>query len=315
MAHAIKTALITGGNGNLGRLTAERLLARGVKVVKFDIPGTEPLQLHENESVVIGDMRDTDALKRVLEEHQPDTIYHLASLLSGSSEADRQSAWEINATGSFQLLQLAVDHRVSRFFFAGTTASYGDNLAEPLPETFEQWPQNFYGATKVAVERIGVFYKFMHNLDFRVLRFPLVLSPFAPPTAVTAFPSHAFRAAMKGESFTFPISADNGMSTLFLDDVISSIINYVDAPREKLTQHAYNVHAFHLTTQMVIDAIKARYPDFDYDFKINETVESLIGNWPNVVIDDNARKDWGWSPDYDMQKSAERMFELISELN
>jgi len=39
-----ETVLITGGNGNLGRLVAERLQQGAARVVKFDIPGTEPAQ-------------------------------------------------------------------------------------------------------------------------------------------------------------------------------------------------------------------------------------------------------------------------------
>jgi len=311
MVNEIKTALLTGGNGNLGRLVAAQLLERGVKVIKFDIPGTEPAELHANETVVIGDMRDQDTLKRLLADHQPDTIYHLASLLSGSSAADHQAAWDINATGSFNLLQLSIEHKINRFFFASTNASYGGKVEDPLPETFEQWPENIYGATKVAVERLGVFFKQTHGLDFRVLRFPLVISPFAPPTAVTAFPSHAFRAAVRGESFTFPVDAQCGMSTIFLDDVISSIVDYTHAPREKLSMHAYNLHAYHLTTQMVIDEILKSYPDFKFDYKINNTVQSLIDNWPNVVIDETARNDWGCQPKYDFTRSASKMFEMM----
>lgn len=311
MTNEIKTALLTGGNGNLGRLVAEKLLDRGVKVIKFDIPGTEPAQTHANETVVIGDMRDQDALGRLLSDHKPDTIYHLASLLSGSSAADHQAAWDINATGSFNLLQLAMEHKINRFFFASTNASYGGKVSDPLPEDFEQWPENIYGATKVAVERLGVFFKQTHGLDFRILRFPLVISPFAPTTAVTAFPSHAFGAAMRGEPFTFPVDAECGMSTIFLEDVISSIVDYTHAPREKLTMHAYNLHAYHLTTQMVIDEILKRYPDFKYDFDINTTVKSLIDAWPNVLVDKTARDDWGWKPKYDFASSASRMFEMM----
>lgn len=312
MTNEIKTALITGGNGNLGRLVATQLLERGVRVIKFDIPGTEPKQLHDNESVVIGDMRDQAALQALLQEHKPDTIYHLASLLSGSSAADHQAAWDINATGSFNLLQLAAKHKIDRFFFASTNASYGGKVLDPLPESFEQWPENIYGATKVAVERLGVFYKQTHGLDFRILRFPLVISPFAPTTAVTAFPSHAFGAAVRGESFTFPVDAQCGMSTIFLDDVISSIVDYTHAPKNNLKQHAYNLHAYHLTTQMVIDEILKRHPDFKYDFKINNTVKTLIDNWPNVLVDKAARDDWGWQPKYDFAQSAARMFEMIT---
>lgn len=312
MENEIKTALLTGGNGNLGRLVADKLLARGVRVIKFDIPGTEPATTHANETVVIGDMRNPDALREMLATHKPDTIYHLASLLSGSSAADHQAAWDINATGSFNLLQLAVEHKVDRFFFASTNASYGGKVVDPLPESFEQWPENIYGATKVAVERLGVFFKQSHGLDFRILRFPLVISPFAPTTAVTAFPSHAFGAAMRGESFTFPVDANCGMSTIFLEDVITSIVDYTYAPREKLTRHAYNLHAYHLTTQMVIDEIIKRYPDFKYDVEINTTVKALIDAWPNVLVDKTARDDWGWQPKYDFAQSAERMFEMMS---
>ena len=312
MAHEIKTALLTGGNGNLGRLVGERLLERGIRVIKFDIPGTEPAQTHPNETIVIGDMRNSDTLKSLITDHQPDTIYHLASLLSGSSAADHQAAWDINATGSFQLLQLAVEHKVERFFFASTNASYGGKVQDPLPEDEEQWPENIYGATKVAVERLGVFFKQTHGLDFRILRFPLVISPFAPPTAVTAFPSHAFRAAINGEPFVFPTNAQAGMSTLFLEDVISSIVDYTHAPKEHLKQHAYNLHAYHLTTQMVIDEIVKRYPDFQYSFDINQTVQSLIDNWPNVLVDKGARDDWNWQPQFNFAQSAERMFEMMS---
>lgn len=311
MASEIKTALITGGNGNLGRLVGAQLLERGVRVIKFDIPGTEPDSVHENEVIVIGDIRNTETLDDLLNTHKPDTIYHLASLLSGSSAADHQAAWDINATGSFQLMQLAVEHKVERFFFASTNASYGGKVDDPLPESQEQWPENIYGATKVAVERLGVFFKQTHGLDFRILRFPLVISPFAPTTAVTAFPSHAFRAAVNGESFVFPVNAEAGMSTLFLEDVISSIVDYTHTPKEKLTRHAYNLHAYHLTTQMVIDEIVKIYPDFEYSFAVNQTVQSLIDNWPNVLVDQSARDDWGWEPKFDFAQSAKRMFEMI----
>lgn len=309
----VKTALLTGGNGNLGRLVGDQLLERGVRVIKFDIPGTEPSKTHKNETIVIGDIRNTDTVKALLQTHKPDTIYHLASLLSGSSAADHQAAWEINATASFQLLQLSLEHNVQQFFFASTNASYGGKVADPMPETAEQWPENIYGATKVAVERLGVFYKQTHGLDFRVLRFPLVVSPYAPTTAVTAFPSHAFRAAMNAESFVFPVNASAGMSTIFLEDVISSIVDFTHMPKEKLSQHAYNLHAYHLTTQMVIDEILKRYPDFDYSFDVNDTVQSLFDNWPNVVIDRTARADWGWQPNYTFEQSVTRMFEWMAE--
>ena len=228
--------LITGGNGNLGRLVAASLLERGIPVIKFDLPGTETETTAPGETVVTGDIRNGKQLEAIISDTRPGRIYHLASLLSGSSEANPQDAWEINAGASFDLLQLAVSHNVGRFFFASTIATYGTVDVDPMPDDHPQWPDNLYGATKVAVERLGVYFKLKHGLDFRCARYPMVVSPYAPKTAVTAYPSHALRAAYNGEPFIFPVSESTGMSTMFLDDVVTSIVDIMEVDRSARTR-------------------------------------------------------------------------------
>ena len=312
MSTSIKTALITGGNGNLGRLVGAKLEREGVKVIRFDIPSSTD-QPSNDPLEVLADIRDQQQLDETISIHQPDTIYHLASLLSGSSEADPQSAWEINASASFTLLNLAQKHQVSRFFFASTIASYGSVEQNTMSQDYPQWPTNLYGVTKIAVERLGVYFKLKHGLDFRCLRFPLVISPFAPTTAVTAYPSHALRAAYLDQPFTFPVSRDVGMSTIFLDDVVDSIIQITQADRLDLTQHAYSLHAFTLTTERVINAIVQRFPNFQYDHDVVDTVEDLIRNWPDSIDDHIAKQDWGWCPAYNFEQSIDRLIQMLKE--
>lgn len=304
-------ALITGGNGNLGRLVAARLLEQGQQVVKFDLPGTEPALLQTGETVVSGDIRDDKLLQELIQEHRPDTVYHLASLLSGSSEVDLPEAWDINAGASFKLLNLAHEQGVGKFFFASTIASYGAVDTGPMPADFPQWPANMYGATKVAVERIGVYFKQKQGLDFRCLRFPLVVSPHAPQGAVSAFPSHAFRAASRGEAFSFPVAATTGVATLFLEDVIDSIVAFTAADAGRLRQHAYNLHAFYLSAGMVAEAAAQRFPGFDYAFEPVDAVEQLISSWPDVIDDSEARQDWDWEPVFDFESTCARICELL----
>lgn len=305
---AFSTTLITGGNGNLGRLIADQLLELGVRVVKFDIPGTEPGTTRDGETIVIGDIRDTDSVRKLFEQHQIDSVVHLASLLSGSSAADPVAAWEINANASFQLLQLASEFKVKQFFFASTMATFGGKVPDPLPEDAPQWPTNLYGATKVAVERAGVYFKENHGLDFRCLRFPLVFSPFAPASAVTAFPSHAFKAASDPDYssvFTIPVEPHVGVSSMLLNDVITGTIRFMLADKTQLTQHAYTLHGYFVSAQDVVQEIQRRVPGFQAEFVIDQTVNELLSSWPNVVIDDAARKDWGWAPEYDFKRSAD----------
>jgi len=310
-----KRILITGGNGNIGRLVAERLEARGVEVVSFDLPGTESDAAASRSAAVLGDIRDTSLLRSTIETHRPDAIIHLASLLSGSTEADPDMGWAINATSSFELLKLAKEFDCGPFLFASTLATYGSDLTEPLLNDHEQWPTNLYGVTKVAVERLGVYFKQKHGLDFRCLRFPMVLSPFAPKTAVTAYPSHAIKAAMNNEPFTFPVPAEIGVPTLFLDDVAASMVAILDVELGALKEHAYNVDSYYFNVQMLTDWLSQQYPNFSFNHAPDETVTDLLTNWPNVLDDTAARRDWGWKPEYDFEMTLHRMVEFFREEN
>jgi len=309
-----RRVLITGGNGNIGRLIAEELLALGMQVLKFDIPGTEPENTQDGETVVIGDIRDQTTVRKLFIDFKPDTVIHLASLLSGSSAANPSAAWDINANASFHLLTLAVEFNANRFFFASSIATYGDQVPDPMPEDTPQWPTNLYGATKVAVERAGVFFKAEHGLDFRCLRFPLVFSPFAPPAAVTAFPSHAFRAAANpsySDTFRIPVNPNVGMSSMLLNDVITGTVKFVLADAAKLTQPAYSLHGYFVSAQDVIDEIQSRVPNFKMEFVVDEFVNELLSAWPNIIVDDTARRDWGWAPQYDFKASADWLMDYF----
>jgi len=311
---SLQRTLITGGNGNLGRLIADELLKLGISVIKFDIPGTEPDSVRDNETVVIGDIRDKTQVRALFEDHKPDSVVHLASLLSGSSAQNPGAAWEINANASFHLLELATEFKVKQFFFASTMATYGSDVPDPMPENTPQWPANLYGATKVAVERAGVFFKQEQGLDFRCLRFPLVFSPFAPKAAVTAFPSHAFKAASDpnySDTFIIPVNPDVGVSSMLLKDVITGTVKFMMAERSALTQHAYSLHGYFVSAGDVLAEIQRRVPSFKAEFVINETVNDLLSGWPNVLVDDAARRDWGWAPEYDFQASADWLMEYF----
>ena len=307
-----ETILITGGNGNLGRLVATRLEAQGSRVVSFDLPGSEGAHSAPRHKVVTGDIRDADLLRETLETHRPDAIIHLASLLSGSSEADPQSAWEINATASVTLMQLARELAPGPFVFSSSVATYGPGLPSPLAVDAPQWPETIYGATKVAVERMGHYLRRVHGFDFRCLRFPMVLSPFAPPAALTAYPSHAFRAAIEGRPFTFPVHPETGMSNLFLDDVVEGIVKLTRADGTRLVTPGYNLHGYSLTAAEIAAFLTARMQGFTCDFRPDPTVVGFVGGGPDEMDSTPARSEWDWRPAYDCETSAEALLERLA---
>ena len=228
-------------------------------------------------------------------------------MLSGSSEANPGLAWEVNASSSIRFMRMCLEHQTGPFFFASTAATYGPDLSSPVGLDTPQWPENIYGATKVAVERMGVYLKLKQGFDFRCLRFPMVLSPFAPAGAMTAYPSHAIAAAAKGESFVFPVAEHTGMSTLYLNDVTRSVIEICTAERSALNQHIYNLHSYMFTAQDLVTAIQSRYPDFTCSFTKNSPTDDLIRRWPDVFDDSAAQQDWGWKPQYDFEATIDAL--------
>ncbi|MEJ6690121.1 MAG: NAD-dependent epimerase/dehydratase family protein, partial [Paracoccaceae bacterium] len=246
-------------------------------------------------------------LEQSIKTHKPDVVIHLASMLSGSSEANPGLAWEVNASSSIRFMRMCLEHQTGPFFFASTAATYGPDLSSPVGLDTPQWPENIYGATKVAVERMGVYLKLKQGFDFRCLRFPMVLSPFAPAGAMTAYPSHAIAAAAKGESFIFPVAEDTGMSTLYLNDVTRSIVEICTAERSALTQHIYNLHGYMFTAQDLVTAIQSRYPDFTCKFTKDSPTDDLVRRWPDIFDDSAARQDWGWKPQYDFEATIDAL--------
>lgn len=305
---APKRVLITGGNGNIGRLVTARFIAADIEVISLDLPGTTPAE--GVTAAHFGDLRDHDKLRTILDDHAPDTVLHLASLLSGSSEANPADAWEINATASVALMQMCSDRGIGPFVFASTVATYAYEFPDGLPEDTPQWPDNVYGATKVAVERMGVWLKKARGFDFRCVRLPMVLSPFAPPGALSAYPGHAVGAALRGEPFAFPVSAETGMSTIFLDDVARGLFDLALANRETLTRHVYNLHSFHFTAADLVARIKAEWPDAQMSYEPDARVVQMISGLPDVIEDAAARADWGWDPTYGFEECMSAVIAL-----
>ncbi len=305
------TYLITGGGGNLTCQLTFELVKRGCRVVLLDVVEKPNNPTAEGCIYVRGDMRSREDLADVLKNYRPQVILHFASLLSGSSDQDRELAWRVNVDGAFNLFELALEYDVDQVFFPSSLASFGGRLPDPLPEDFPQWPVGMYGVTKVAVERLGVYYHEKHGLDFRCLRLPVVLSAFASPGAVSSYASNAFIEAVRCGRFTFKVRPETQPSIIYVKDVLDGVIGLLNTPVGKLTRRVYNMHAMAPQAKQIAQVIAARIPDVELIFDPDPKVVDLIESWPIQITDSSARKDWGWRPKYDLERTAD---DFIQEL-
>ncbi|MDQ4048956.1 MAG: SDR family NAD(P)-dependent oxidoreductase, partial [Actinomycetota bacterium] len=106
-----RTALVTGAQGFIGAWLAERLLDEGARVVvprrdfdpeaRFRTEGVE-----ERCTVVLADLQDYESLIRVLNEHDVDSVFHLAAqTIVATAHRSPLSTFEANVRGTYNLLE------------------------------------------------------------------------------------------------------------------------------------------------------------------------------------------------------------------
>lgn len=303
----MSTCLITGGAGNLACQLSHALAGRFERLVMMDVAETPRGPLPGNAVFVRADLSDEAQVREQMQDHRPRAIIHLASLLSGDSERDRARAWGVNATGTFLLLEEAVRHEVETLLFTSTVASFGGELVDPLPDDGPQWPDGMYGVTKVACERLGVYYHRRHGLDFRCVRLPITISRYAPAGAASAFASQAFVEAVRAGGYRFRVRSDTRVALIYAQDVVAALSSLLDAPAPRLTRRVYNVNGMSVTPRDIADSILRRLPEADLRFDPAPAIADLVASWPGALDDTRARTDWGWKPQYDLERTADHL--------
>jgi threonine 3-dehydrogenase len=307
------TCLITGDAGNLGCQLAIALSNRFERIVLFDVAANPvgdvpPFAIFEQ-----GDLTDEFKLDKLFAHHQPVAVVHLASLLSGSCERDRNLGWKVNMTGTFSLLETVIRHRNPMVIFVSSVATFGGELPSVLADDTPQWPDGLYGVTKMAGERLGVYYHRQHGMDFRCLRLPITVSRFAPTGAVSALASHAFVEAASNGQFIFTCRPETKMALIYVQDVLRAISDLMVAPARRLTRRVYNIHGFTASTLEIVDAVTKQLPHTNFQYQPDLKTVSLLESWPNQIDDSAARTDWYWKPHYGLERTAQHFLQEIVE--
>jgi dTDP-L-rhamnose 4-epimerase len=127
--------LITGGAGFVGSHAADELLRNGYKVRALDDlspqvhgeGGTRPAYLDDDVELMVGDVRDPDAVRRALE--GVDAVFHFAALVGvGQSMYDVRRYTEVNNVGTAVLLEALIERPVRRLVVASSMSLYGEGL-------------------------------------------------------------------------------------------------------------------------------------------------------------------------------------------
>ena len=130
-----RTVLITGGAGFIGSHLADHLLDRGYAVRALDdltpqVHGedaTRPRYLHPDVELLVGDVRDAQAVRRALA--GVDAVFHLAAMVGvGQSMYEVERYTSVNNVGTAVLLEALIERPVARLVVASSMSLYGEGL-------------------------------------------------------------------------------------------------------------------------------------------------------------------------------------------
>ncbi len=145
---------MTGGAGYIGSHTAKALRRAGRTVVILDNLSAGHREAALGAPLIVGDVRDVDAVRRAIRDSGATSVMHFAGRLSvGESMRDPAGYYRDNVAGSLSMLEAASAEGCRHFVFSSTCAVYGQPSETPILESHATRPVSAYGETKLAVER------------------------------------------------------------------------------------------------------------------------------------------------------------------
>ena len=232
--------LVTGGAGFIGSHLARALLERGDSVVAIDnfndyydpaIKRQNAARLAEYPAftLVEADIRDAEAVDALFAVHDIRRVAHLAAM-AGVRESVNQPHlyFEVNLTGTLNLLEAARCHSVDLFVLASTSSVYGETPRLPFEESDNaDRPLAAYPASKRAAELLAHTYHHLHGIDITALRFFNVYGPAGRPDMM---PMRVMNAVLDGSVIPIFNGGDIHRDWTYIDDTVSGVIAALDRP-------------------------------------------------------------------------------------
>ena len=310
----MRKILVTGALGQIGSelVTELRRLKGAENVIASDIrvPAGDPEAAGPFEVLDATNARQAHDLVR---RYDIGTIYHLAALLSATSEEKPHVAWELNMGGLYKMLEIARQERCA-VFFPSSIAAFGPSTPrQHTPQDTLQRPTTMYGVTKVAGELLTDYYASRFGVDVRGLRFPGLISHSAPPGGgTTDYAVTIFYEALRHGHYTCFLGPDTRLDMMYMPDAIRATIELMEADPSRLKhRNAFNIAAVNFTPAELTAEIAQHMPGFTIDSDIDPVRQRIANSWPESLDDSAARAEWGWAPRYDL---AAMVTEMLREL-
>jgi UDP-glucuronate 4-epimerase len=190
----MKRVLITGTAGFIGFHLAKLLLSEGFRVHGYDgmtdyydvaLKQRRHQMLLQNPGFTTTEdmLENHERLMQVADEFQPEVIIHLAAQAGVRYSLEEPRSYvNSNVVGTFNVMEVARQHKVQHLLMASTSSVYGANEDMPFTEVEKADTQlTIYAATKKANEAMAHSYAHLWDLPITMFRFFTVYGTWGRP--------------------------------------------------------------------------------------------------------------------------------------
>lgn len=305
--------LITGGAGFIGTALTARLAednqVRVLDVLRRNALSEAGLDHHPNVQLVVGDVRDMDAVKRAVDGCE--YIVHMASIAGVDTVLKNPVlTMEVSIEGTMNVLRAAQEaggmKRVIDFSTSEVFGSYAFRVREADVTSLgavgeARWT---YAVSKLATEHLA------HNY-FKQFQLPTVsIRPFNifGPRQVGEGAIHAFVVrALRGEPIHVHNEGDQIRSWCYIDDIIDAIV--LSLEKDDAVGESFNIGnprstvTIYQLAKLIVRLVGSRsavefvtwdFPDVELRIPDIKKAEALLGFRPKVELEEGLLETIAW---------------------
>lgn len=298
--------LITGGAGFIGSHLDDALIARG-----HDLTIVDNLVLGRKENIahLIGnpnfrfieaDLLDVPKMREVFAEGKFDMVYHLAAN-SDIQKGGKDPMVDYNLTfnTTFNVLQFLKDFEIKKFFFASTSAIYGETY-DVLNEDYGPLkPVSNYGAGKLASEAYISAFSSTYGIQTWITRFPNVVGERFTHGVIYDFIK---KLRNNPEELEVLGNGEQCKPYVYVKDLVEAILYVIDHAEEK-----YNVYMIGSDSRTKVKEIASMViEEMGLNAKIRYTGgdRGWVGDVPEFRYDLTKINKLGWTAPHNSNESV-----------
>lgn len=224
-----KRVLITGGKGYLGSHLIDALKKEKAQIYEFSL---EP---SENEREYQVDITNQEEVVKVINEIQPQIIFHLAASLDRRRDFDNyERIMNINVQGTLNLLRALQNVDYENLIFTSSSEVYGNNDS-PFREEQALMPTSPYSLSKVYGEHLIRTFSDVYNKNYTILR---LFNFYGADMSESFFIPQLIKTLRRGEDFGMT-KGEQVRDFIYVDDIVDALL--LSAKSEAAYRNIFNV--------------------------------------------------------------------------